>query len=102
MLATAWRYVEGSLLPPAFGAGWSLDEALLAAMEAREDAGLGWDDRNDDTFGDFLEQWAMDNAGEYDSHELGEGMAVASDATHEEMLLARATCTKMLPTRRLQ
>ena len=34
---------------------WDLDDELLARMEAREDAELGCDAWNEDTFGDLME-----------------------------------------------
>ena len=40
---------------------WCLDDELLARMEAREDANLGRDAYNYDTFGDAVEPWKPDH-----------------------------------------
>ena len=43
---------------------WDLDDELLARMEAREDAELGCDAWNEDTFGDLMEEWQVGDEGE--------------------------------------
>ena len=39
---------------------WTLDDEFLAAMEAREDKELGFDEMNDETFCGELEEWRLE------------------------------------------
>ncbi len=106
----------GELLLP----GASLDERLLAAMEAREDAEGGWDRRNHETFDDACSVGGIweDQGGEGeekdqkdagDDDEEGEERASEEDTDEavaagpdEGQWLSFVTCTKMLDTRRKQ
>ena len=37
---------------------WDVDDELLARMEARENAELGCDVKNEETFGEYMEEWS--------------------------------------------
>ena len=71
---------------------WDLDDELLARLEAREDMELGADQWNEDTFGDFAEEWV---------HEESRGVAKAELSSSEDWW-SFVTSAKMLPTKRLQ
>ena len=50
---------------------WTLDDELLAAMEAREDRELGFDAMNDQTFGGGLKEWSFDFVVESEEFHMG-------------------------------
>ena len=50
---------------------WTLDDELLAAMEAREDRELGFDAMNGETFGAEVEEWSFDFVVESEEFHMG-------------------------------
>ena len=82
---------------------WDADDEALARMEAREDAALGWDSRNEDTFGEHCDAWSFGEDDDGNVEESDDEDSECADAKEcAEDWLRLAVASKALPTRRVQ
>ena len=83
---------------------WDVDDEMLAELEAREDAELGWDVYNDDTFGDEMEEWDCEETHVHSEHDSSEEIRCAEEKSDVSTppWFSLVKSSKFLPTRSTQ